>query len=222
MDLVLNSTEVRVLGCLIEKGITTPDYYPLTLNSLATACNQKSNRDPVVSYDDRTVVKAIEGLRERKLLWVKTVAGNRVPKYEHRAAEALSLDPSQLALLCILMLRGPQTLGELRTRTARMHDFTATEAVKEAMDELAAHDPGPLVMLLERQPGQKEPRYAHLLAGAPEVTVQTAAGPEREPAAQAVMEENARITNLEVDVAALRQEISELKAAFEEFIEQFE
>lgn len=221
MDLVLNTTEVRVLGCLIEKAITTPDYYPLTLNSLVAACNQKSNRDPVASYDEKTAVRAVEGLRERKLLWLKTVAGNRVPKYEHRAAEALSLDPPQLALLCVLMLRGPQTLGELRTRSARMHEFATTEAAKEAMDELAAHDPGPLVVLLERQPGQKEPRYAHLLAGTPEVMAQIAV-PEREPAAQAVMEENARIANLEVDVAALRQEFSELKAAFEEFIEQFE
>lgn len=221
MDLVLSSTEVRVLGCLVEKAITTPDYYPLTLNSLLTACNQKSNRDPVESYDDKTVARAIEGLREKKLLWVRTVAGSRVPKYEHRADEVLLLTPPQLALLCVLMLRGPQTLGEMRTRCARMHEFDTTEAIAEIMEELAAHDSGPLVTLLERQPGKKEPRYAHLLAGAPEVKIQ-AAVPEREPAARAVMEENERLAKLEDEVAALREELSEFRATFEEFIEQFE
>ena len=221
MDITLSSPEVRALGCMMEKGITTPDYYPLTLNALVSACNQKSNREPVVSYDNKTVARAIEGLREKKLIWVKTVAGNRVPKYEHRAAEVLSLSQPQIALLCVLMLRGPQTLGEMRTRTARMHEFADTEEVEETTRELTDRESGPLVVLLERQPGQKERRYAHLLAGEPEALAPVSV-PQREPAALAVLEENERIGNLEGEVAVLREELAELKAAFEEFIEQFE
>ena len=161
----LNAHEIRVLGCLVEKAVTTPDYYPLTLNSLTLACNQQSNRDPVVAFDETTVVRALDGLREKRLASVFTGAESRVAKYKHALTDALLLTPAEVGLLCMLMLRGPQTLAELRTRTERFQPFESLAEVEEALQVLATRQPQPLVVKLPRLPGTKEPRYAHLLAG---------------------------------------------------------
>lgn len=160
----LTAEEVRVVGCLVEKQMTTPDSYPLTHNALRAACNQLSNRNPVVSYDDSMVMGALAGLRAKQLARVVHIPGTRGPKHRHVLDEALELDRGELALLAVLALRGPQTAGELRTRTERMHPFPGLGEVEEALDRLAARS-DPLVTRLERQPGQKEVRYAHLLAG---------------------------------------------------------
>lgn len=216
----LTATEIRTLGSLIEKSITTPDYYPLTLNALTAACNQKSNRDPVVGFDEKTVVKALDNLRDRKLVWMLTAAGNRVPKYEHRAAEGLSLTAPELAVLCTLMLRGPQTVGEIKSRTQRLHDFQELEAVEAVLAQLLNRDGPTGVAKLPRQPGRKEPRYMHRLAGEPEVA-STPDTVHAEPARLDVEQDNERITALERDAAALREQLVRLRQDFESFREQF-
>jgi uncharacterized protein len=163
----LNEIEVRVLGCLIEKQLTTPEYYPLTLNALVAACNQKSNRDPVVSYDEAAVSAAIEELRELNLVYLYYGSSSRAVKHKHMLPSVLELNEAETAVMCELMLRGPQTAGELRGRTERLHAFEGIGQVQETLDGLAGRDE-PLVLKLERQPGQKEGRFAHLLAGTPE------------------------------------------------------
>jgi uncharacterized protein YceH (UPF0502 family) len=214
---LLNSVEVRVLGALIEKEITTPEYYPMTLNALVNACNQKSNREPVVSYDDDSVEEAVESLRHKKLTYVITGAGMRVPKYSHRLGESLNLGRREVALLCVLMLRGHQTLGELRDRTERMHSFADLEEVESCLDHLAQMEP-PLVKKLPRQPGTKEPRYCHLLSG----DVQPAEpGREMEPERRVPMSAD-RMASLEAQVASLWEEVEDLKRQFAEFRRQFE
>lgn len=219
MDHILTPVEVRVLGSLIEKEITTPEYYPLTLNALTNACNQTSNRDPVVSFDDRTVARALESLREKKLAWMVTGVG-RVPKYEHRLAEALQLAAQEIAVLCVLMLRGPQTVGEIRGRTGRLYEFNELEEVEMTLQALMAAQP-PLVSRLPRQPGTKESRYAHLLAG--EVLVEEReAAPRLEPATLEVRRENERLAKLEAELAQVRGELAELKEEFLRFKRQFE
>src|SRR5215213_4653651 len=165
MQKVLNEVEVRVLGSLVEKQLTTPEYYPLTLNALTNACNQKSNRDPVVSFNEPTVTQAIESLREKNLVYVFYGSTSRVPKYKHMMPEVLRLDEREVALLCVLMLRGPQTLGELKERAGRLAEFTALGEVEETLSSMSVKDSEPLVVKLPRQPGQKEARYAHLLSG---------------------------------------------------------
>jgi uncharacterized protein YceH (UPF0502 family) len=157
----LSPSEIRVLGALIEKQITTPDYYPLTLNSLTNACNQLTNRDPVVSYDEQTVVRALDALREKRLATLFSGAESRVAKYKHTLTDAILLTPAEVALLCVLMLRGPQTVGELRTRAERLFPFDNLPEVEEALNALAARPERPLVAKLPRQPGTKESRYAH-------------------------------------------------------------
>jgi len=220
-SLVLNAVEVRVLGSLVEKEITTPDYYPLTLNALVNACNQSSNRDPVVSFDETTVVRALDGLREKKLALVFYGADSRVPKYAHKLTEALTLSRPEIAVLCVLLLRGPQTVGELRGRTGRMHEFAALEEVEAVLQTLAAKESGPLVTKLPRQTGFKESRFAHRLAG--EVTLEPAeTAPRLEPATVAVRLENERLAKLEADTEALRREFAELKQQFANFRKQFE
>src|SRR5687767_12078042 len=194
----LNPTEVRVLGSLIEKQITTPDYYPLTLNALVNACNQLTNRDPVVTFDDQTVVRALDGLREKRLATLFTGAESRVAKYKHTLTDALLLTPGEIALLCVLMLRGPQTLGELRTRSERLFAFDTMPEVEEALNALASRQPQPLVAKLPRQAGTKEPRFAQLLAGPIEAQKPGAEPIARlEPATVAVRAENERLTKLE-------------------------
>lgn len=223
----LNAVEARILGALVEKQLTTPEYYPLTLNALTAACNQKNNRAPVVEYDEKTVVRGLDSLREKKLACLVTLAGGRVPKYEHRLGERIHLSgPAELAILCELLLRGPQTAGELRSRADRMHPFPALEAVQQTVDALAAR-PAPLVLKLPRLPGHKEPRCMHLLAGAPDLPTlsfqEAGAGvaPAAEPARAAVAAEDARLAEMAAELAALRREVAELKAAFDLFKSQF-
>jgi uncharacterized protein YceH (UPF0502 family) len=218
----LTAAEVRVLGCLVEKQMSTPEYYPLTLNALTAACNQKVNRDPVVELDEKTVVRALDSLRDRKLAWVITAAGARVPKYDQAMARVLSLTPPELAVLCELMLRGPQTSGELRSHAGRLHPFAAIPEVEVALATLSARPEGALVVKLPRQLGQKEQRYAHLLSGEPQ-PVETAGQPPRpEGARLEVQAEEARLAGLEEQCRVLRQDLDALRQAFEVFRRQFE
>ncbi|MBL9201728.1 MAG: YceH family protein, partial [Opitutaceae bacterium] len=208
-------------GSLVEKSVTTPDYYPLTLNSLTLACNQLTNRDPVVAFDETTVVRALDGLREKHLASVFSGAESRVAKYKHALTDALLLTPGEVGLLCVLMLRGPQTLAELRTRTERFQPFDSLAEVEQALTALAAHAAQPLVVKLPRQPGTKEPRYSHLLGGPVEVAA-IAATPPLEPATVAVRAEDSRFAKIETEVAALRTEVAALRAQFADFRKQFE
>jgi uncharacterized protein YceH (UPF0502 family) len=219
VDIILNDTEIRVLGSLIEKELTTPDYYPLTLNSLTNACNQKSNRDPVLTLAEEEVVRALDSLRFKQLA-VLSADGGRVPKYRHLLAEKLSLMPAELAVLCELLVRGPQTVGELRTRCERMHPFGDLAAVEEVLQELIVRE-NPLIALMPRQPGRKEGRYAQLFSGIPE-SVDEVSEARPEAARQRVMAENERILKLEADVTILQQEVSSLRLMMVEFKKQFE
>ena len=219
MPFDLNAVAARVLGCLIEKQLGTPDVYPLSLNSLTNACNQKSNRDPLMALDENTVVRALDELRDRKLACMISLAGSRVVKYEHQAVTALQLEKPQLALLCELLVRGPQTLAELRSHAERLLSYLdSAETEKQVRDLMARTEP--LVVLLPRQPGRKEQRYAHLLCGAIKVEEAPAAPPE--PARLVVQAENERIAKLEGEVAALRTAIEQLQKQFAEFRRQFE
>ncbi len=217
---ILNAAEVRVLGSLIEKQITTPDYYPLTLNALTNACNQLTNRDPVVSFDEQTIVRALDGLRDKRLATLFHGAESRVAKYKHSLGDVIPLTPAEMAIVCVLTLRGPQTLAELRTRSERMCAFENLTEVEETLTALATRQP-PLVTKLPRLPGTKEARYAQLLAGPIDVTAFEKA-PPLEPATAAVRAENERIAKLEQETAALRRELSELKEQFAAFRKQFE
>jgi len=214
---VLNAVEVRVLGALIEKDITTPDYYPLSLNALINACNQKSNRDPVMSLDEATVRDTLLSLNQKGLAGAVSSADSRVPKYEHRLQEAFNLPRAETAILCVLMLRGPQTPGELRGRTERMHRFEELSDVHSALQRLIQRD-SPLVRMLPRQPGTKEARYAHLLSG----DVEIAEPPAHESAPADSTADSERIARLESEVGSLKAEIAELKADFREFQKRFE
>jgi uncharacterized protein YceH (UPF0502 family) len=218
---MLNQVEVRVIGSLVEKQLTTPEYYPLTLNALVNACNQTTNRDPVVSFNEKAVARALESLREKKLVWMVTVAGNRVPKYEHRLAEAFNLTPQELAVTCVLMLRGPQTPGEIRSRTGRMHQFRELIDVEQTLDALIEKKPDALAIKLPRLAGMKESRYAHLLSG--EVRVEQHETPVKlETATIEVRAENERIARLEQEVERLRGNLDDLLEQFAEFKKQFE
>ena len=218
MDVKLSEVEARVLGALVEKDITTPEYYPLSLNALVNACNQKSNRDPVMSLDEAAVRDALSGLQEQRLAGPASGADSRVTKYEHRLQEAYNFDRREVAVLCVLLLRGPQTPGELRGRSERMYRFETLDDVQGALQKLASREPA-LVKMLPRQPGTKESRYAHLLAGdvvAPE-TPQAAV-----VASGHVSGDGERLARLEEDVSALRREVAELKGDLERFRQQFE
>jgi len=210
MDFVLDAVETRVLGSLLEKEVTTPEYYPLSLNALVNACNQKSNRDPAVNYDDETVENGLESLRHKSLVTTITGAGSRVPKYSHRFSEVLNLGRRELAILCELMLRGPQTLGELRNRTERMHKFEDTDQVQAVIDKMPE-----LVVKLPRRPGEKEVRFAQLMSGPPDVQ---AAEAQQQP----LTPRQDRISALEAEVAQMRQEVDGLKQQFADFRRQFE
>jgi uncharacterized protein YceH (UPF0502 family) len=218
MDLILTENEVRVLGALIEKDITTPEYYPLSLNALVNACNQKSNRDPVMQLDENSVRDALSGLQEHRLTGPASGADSRVTKYEHRMQEVFNFTRAEIAVLCVLLLRGPQTPGELRGRTERMHRFETTDDVQSALQKLIEREP-PLVQILPRQPGTKERRWVHLLAGdvvAPE------AAPASAATERATNADDDRIARLQGEVAALRQEVADLKQQLERFRQQFE
>lgn len=212
MDFILDSDEVRVLGSLLEKEITTPEYYPLSLNALLNACNQKSNRDPAVHFDEDTLERALYTLREKGLALNITGAGSRVVKFGHRLSEKLNLGRRELAILCELMLRGPQTLGELRTRGERMHRFDDTSEVETVLDRMPE-----LATKLPRRPGEKEARYAHLLSGAPVIPASGEASEEAPVPARAD-----RFSALETEVAQLRRELDDLKQQFAGFQKQFE
>jgi uncharacterized protein len=223
VDTILNEAEVRVVGSLVEKQLTTPDYYPLTLNALVHACNQISNRDPVVQYGEREVAGAVESLRAKNLVYIFYGADSRVPKYKHMAREVFALSPPELAALCVLMLRGPQTVGEVRGRTGRLHEFTDLREAEETLEGLARRDE-PLVTKLPRQAGRKEARYAHLLSGQPaveeEADAQALTAAPRASASRAG--DGERVARLEAEVEALRGELAEMRRQFEEFRKQFE
>jgi uncharacterized protein YceH (UPF0502 family) len=223
VPLILTATEARVLGCLMEKSVTTPDIYPLSFNSLLLACNQKTNRNPVVDYDEDTVAEAVEGLRAKHLLYRVDGAGSRVQKYKHRIDERLGIPPASQALLTVLLLRGAQTPGELRTRSERMHSFVNVEAVEAEVAETAADISIPLWRRLPQAAGQKEARYMHLLFG--EELVEEPASSvcvASEPAIAAVQQRNERIDTLEGRVEQLEAELAALQAAFAQFREQFD
>jgi hypothetical protein len=215
----LNDIEVRVLGSLIEKELTTPEYYPLSLNSLTNACNQKSNRDPVMALAEEEVVGALDSLRFKQLV-VLSADGGRVPKYRHLLAETMRLIPAEQAIICELLVRGPQTVGELRTRGERMHPFGDLAAVDEVLQELMQREK-PLIALLPRQPGRKEGRYAQLFSGMPDLTVEEH-GAAPEAARMRVAAENDRIAKLEAEVTALRDDVADLRRMMDEFKKQFE
>jgi hypothetical protein len=206
MDWQLDATETRVLGALLEKEITTPDYYPLSTNALVNACNQKSNREPVVSYDDDTVEDALSSLRAKGLA-VRVTGDSRVAKHEQRFTERFNLGRREAALLCVLMLRGPQTPGELRGRSERLYTFDDLEAVDATLSRLAEME---FVKKLPRRTGFKEQRWAQLLAGDVEEAVEAPA-----PAADRGPSDRDRIVRLEAELAALRQEFDQFRRSFE-------
>lgn len=218
VNILLNEVECRVLGSLIEKEVTTPEYYPLSLNALVNACNQKSNRDPVMNLDEAAVREALHSLDGQSLVRSVSAADSRVTKYEHRLQETYNFYRHETAILCVLLVRGPQTPGELRTRAERMHPFDDLAAVQSSLQHLMKREP-PLVTVLPRQPGTKEARYAHLLSG--DVVVQEAK-PEAhlEPAAGVRVGE--RIAHLEEEVGVLHKDIAELRKQFADFRKQFE
>jgi len=218
MEFRLTETEVRVLGSLIEKDITTPEYYPLSLNALVNACNQKTNRDPVMQLDEDTVRDALEGLEQQRMAGPARGADSRVTKYERRLQEVFNFTRAEIAVLCVLLLRGPQTPGELRGRAERMHRFETLEDVQSALQKLMQRDP-PLAKVLPRQPGTKESRYSHLFAGDVvelQAPVLSGAAVERNPA------DAERIARLEEEVAELRREVLDVKEQLERFRKQFE
>lgn len=211
----LSPVETRVLGCLIEKERLTPENYPLSLHALTAACNQSTAREPVTSYDEATAEAGVNALREKKLATVIFGAGSRVQKYRHKLLEHYTLDPREVALLCVLLLRGPQTPGELRTRTERMFAFPSLEAVQERLDELARGD-APLVQVLPARPGQKERRYIQLLSAE---QAASDPAPSDEPP---VVPTRTRLDELAAEVVALKTEIATLREEFAAFQRQFE
>jgi uncharacterized protein YceH (UPF0502 family) len=216
VNIVLNPAEARVLGSLVEKDITTPDYYPLSLNALINACNQKNNREPVTNFDEETVRLALRNLSDKQLAGMARGAEGRVAKYEHRLQEVYNFTRPETAILCVLLLRGPQTPGELRGRTERMHRFEDLDEVLSGLQQLMRREP-PLAKALGRRPGTKEIRYAHLLSGDVE-----AWEPPAETASSGVTDENERVAHLEAQVSALQSEVAELKQQMAEFRKQFE
>jgi uncharacterized protein YceH (UPF0502 family) len=218
---ILSDIETRVLGSLVEKQVTTPEYYPLTLNSLMLACNQKNNRHPVTSFDEATVGGAVESLREKNLVYVHYGSTSRVPKYKHVMPEVLHLTHQELALMCTLMLRGTQTIGELRGSAARIYEFSGLEEAEATLNTLISREPEPLVTRLPRQPGQKEARFAHLLSG--EVAFEAVAEGEQPPRAiRTSRSDPDKVQKLEQEVESLRSEVAALQEQFEAFKKQFE
>jgi uncharacterized protein len=229
MDIFLNPAQARVLGALVEKDITTPEYYPLSLNALMNACNQKSNREPVMSLDENAVREALAGLQEYRLAGPASGADSRVQKYEHRLQEVFNFDRRETAVLTVLLLRGPQTPGELRGRTERMYRFDTLDDVQAALQKLMQRTP-PLAAILPRQPGSRESRYAHLLSG-PVEEAGNSQSPDRpqssstyddHPGPNVASDLDGQITALRQEVSMLQQEINDLKSQFASFRKQFE
>ena len=218
MNFLLSEIEVRVLGSLVEKDATTPDYYPLSINALVNACNQKSNRDPFMTLTEDAVRQALESLKVKRLAGPVNSADSRVTKYEHRMQEVFNFSRGENAVLCVLMLRGPQTPGELRGRTERIHAFEDLDEVQSALQKLMQRDP-PLAQVLQRQPGTKESRYVHLFCGLVEAFVM----PEPNATPRALRMDNAeRLEKLEETVAGLHKEVEDLRQQFAGFRKQFE
>jgi uncharacterized protein len=224
LDVVLNEYELRVLGALVEKQLATPDYYPLSLNALTNGCNQKNHRDPVVSYDEPTVTRAIDGLKEKKIVYVFHGSEARVPKYGHLFPKAFELNEAEVALMCVLILRGPQTPGELRSRTSHLYNFEQLSDVENALQSLSSREQ-PLVVRMARLPAARESRYAHLLGGpvsvddlpaSPPASLKTAPPTPRAPA------DDGHLARLEDEIKSLRRELAELKQEFAKFKSQFE
>ncbi len=218
MERLLDDIEARVVGCLVEKDLATPEYYPLTLNALTNACNQKSNREPVMLLENTDVVRALDSLRQKQMAY-QSAEGVRSAKYCHNLESVLNLDLEDLAILAELLLRGPQTVGELRNRAERMHPVGDLHDVEELLQNLTEREE-PLVIRLPRQPGRKEHRFAHLLSGTPEIE-ETSSLPA-EPARLQVAAENDRMTKLENEVAELRAELDEVRSQLKTFQAQFE
>ena len=214
----LNQTEVRVLGSLIEKDITTPDYYPLSLNALVNACNQKNNRDPIMTLDENSVRNALGSLQEKRLAGPAGGADSRVTKYEHRLQEVFNFDRREIALICVLLLRGPQTPGELRGRSERMYRFETLDDVQSTIQRLSDRQPL-LVRVLPRQPGTKESRYVHLFV---EDTWPTEAYPPHLAPEPRAASDSSRLAALESEVSSLKKEIVELKQQLSDFRNQFQ
>src|SRR5436190_8202962 len=214
----LTEVEARILGSLVEKQLTTPEYYPLTINGLVTACNQKNNRDPVVNYDEPTVSRAVEVLRDRNLVYVFYGSTSRVPKYKHMLPSVYELEPGEVAVVSVMMLRGPQTLGQLRERTGRLHQFADLGEVQQTLDGLMRREE-PVVAKLPPQPGQKEARFAHLLSGEIDIEELAAAAAARPSRGSADAE---RFDALEQRVAALENEMGAMRQMFDEFRKQFD
>ena len=210
----LNDVEARILGCLVEKEATTPDNYPLTVNSLISACNQKTNRFPVVEYDEETVTDGLDGLRDKNLVYMHFGGTSRVVKYKHLVPKILDLAYPEVALLCVLLLRGPQTAGEIKSRTARLYGFADVAHVNETLAALSGREEA-LVVNLGRQPGQKESRFMHLLCG--EVDQAEFGSPVAAPAGA-----SSRHTELEEKIEVLSEELKSLRSEFEEFVSRFE
>jgi uncharacterized protein YceH (UPF0502 family) len=214
----VTSIEARILGALVEKQLTTPEYYPLTLNALVNACNQKNNRDPVMSLSENEVSTAIEHLRDRNLVYVFYGSTSRVPKYKHMLPTYYELEPAEVAVMAVLMLRGPQTLGELRERTSRMQEFSGLDEVQQTLNALTTRE-DPLVIRLDRLPGQKDARFAHLLSGPIDIEALAAAHPTREQRSES---SNDRLAKLESEIERLTSELTDLRSTFAEFRKQFE
>ena len=216
MEVTLNGIELRVLGSLIEKELTTPEYYPLSLNALVNACNQKSNRDPVLGLDESEVTRALDSLRFKQFALLSG-AGGRVPKYRHALVEKFRLSPAELALLCELMVRGPQTVGELRTRAERMHQFVDLAEVEAGLEDLMGRTPA-MVTRLPRQPGRKEPRYCQLFSGEPDLTEMAAPA----EVARGGGADSEKVGRLEQELLELREEVAVLRQAVADFRKSFE
>ena len=218
MPLLLTEVEVRALGALVEKDITTPDYYPLSLNALVNACNQKNNRDPVMTLDENAVRDSLATLQEKRLAGPASGADSRVTKFEHRLQEVFNFDRREIAVLCVLLLRGPQTPGELRGRTERMYSFEALDDVISTLDRLAQREP-PLAVILPRQPGTKESRYMHLFSGEPVLDAPALIAPDSQ---RSTGSSGDRLSRLEDEVAQLREELSKVQEQLAAFRKQFE
>src|SRR3984957_17107222 len=218
VNILLNEMEARVLGALLEKEITTPDYYPLSLNSLVNACNQKSNRDPVMNVDEDSVRDALRTLQDNSLARSVSAADSRVTKYEHRLQEAFNFDRREAALFCELLLRGPQTPGELRTRAERMHPFDDLSEAQSALQRLMNREP-PLVKVLARQPGTKESRYMHLLS---DDVKRVSSTDGREVPVPLEGEKMDGFSRLSSEMAELQRDVADLKQQFAAFRKQFE
>ena len=221
IELNLSPFEARVLGVLAEKASLTPDVYPLSLNAVVNACNQLSNREPVMSLGEETVEASLARLQQNNLAQTYYPAGSRVAKYQHRVAEVFSLDDAKLSLVTLLLLRGPQTCGELRQRTARMYPFASVESVERSLEDLAKHEP-PLVMQLLRAPGTKESRWAHLLSGAMVVERQEIATGMNAGGGMVEGAGDDRVSHLEAEIASLRREVTWLTEELAKFKKQFE